>query len=255
MPIRFQVEPDFYDHPKVAGMSDAAVALWVKAGSFSAAKSLDGFVSETVLADTLRYDMAVAEELVRRGLWRRRRGGFLFHEWERHGNLTRARVEADREADRTRKRRARSADQHDENIQVKGQTVRTESKRTPRGHPPESERIPDVSVSVSVSESVSSPPNPPPGVESVHNADQEFAQFWTTYPSKKAKPAAYKAWLAALKKGHPAERITEAAARYRDDPKRKPDFTAHPATWLNQERYLDDPQTPAVRPLDSWWDA
>jgi hypothetical protein len=28
MPIRFQVDPDFYDHPKTIGMSDAATALW-----------------------------------------------------------------------------------------------------------------------------------------------------------------------------------------------------------------------------------
>lgn len=255
MPIRFQVEPDFYDHPKVTGMSDAAVALWVKAGSFSAAKLSDGFVSEDVLVSTLRYDLAVAEELVRRGVWQRTRGGFRFHEWERHGNLTRARVEADREADRDRKRRGRSGDSTDEKPQVGGQSVRPESKRNPRGSPPESERNPGVSVSVSVSES--SPPQPPAGGPTPHdhNSDPEFALFWATYPLKKAKPAAFKAWRAALKRGHDPEQITAAAKRYAADPKRKPDFTAHASTWLNQERYHDDVPPATLLPLVNFWDA
>lgn len=78
MSVRFQVEPDFYDHPKTAGMSDAAFSLWVRAGSYSAAKLTDGFVSESVLVHTLRSDAQVADELVERGLWRRRRGGWIF---------------------------------------------------------------------------------------------------------------------------------------------------------------------------------
>lgn len=78
MPVRFQVDPDFYDHPKTAGMSDAAFSLWVRAGSFSAAKLTDGFIAETVLVHTLRSDTQVADELVERGLWRRRRGGYMF---------------------------------------------------------------------------------------------------------------------------------------------------------------------------------
>jgi len=35
--------------------------------------------------------------------------------------------------------------------------------------------------------------------------------------------------------------IVSAAERYRDDPNREDGFTALPATWLNGERWLDDP--------------
>ncbi|HET8681272.1 MAG TPA: hypothetical protein VFM54_05290 [Micromonosporaceae bacterium] len=158
MPIRFQVDPDFYDHPKTTGMPDACFALWVRAGSFCAGKATDGFVSEDVLVHTLRYDMSVADELVRRRLWRRVKGGYRFHEWD-HRNLTKARVEADRRADRQRKARTRSSGAHEAgnngNPLVSPGNVRPESARNPPGVQPDSNRIPGASVSVSVSESVS----------------------------------------------------------------------------------------------------
>ncbi len=156
MPIRFQVDGDFYDHPKTTGMSDAAFSLWVRAGSFSAAKATDGFIAEDVLVLTLRAEVEVAEELVRRGLWRRVKGGYRFHQWD-HRNLTKARVEADREADRDRKRQQRRSAAAEAKQQVNPPFVRPDTDRNLTGIHEESEGIPgaSVSVSVSVSESVS----------------------------------------------------------------------------------------------------
>lgn len=150
MPIRFQVDPDFYDHPKTTGMSDAAFSLWVRAGSFSAAKTSDGFINEDVLVHTLRSSVEVADELVVRGLWRRRKGGFQFHQWDVR-NLTRERVESDRNADRERKRKSRKP----ANPQADTAIVQPDSGVTPPGIQEESEGNPPVSVSVSVSSSVS----------------------------------------------------------------------------------------------------
>lgn len=106
MPIRFQVDGDFYDHPKTIDMSDAAVALWTRAGSYSAAKLTDGFLTDAVLVRLSQTPDDAARELVKRGLWRRVRGGYRFHQWDER-NLSRARVEAERTADRQRKRRER----------------------------------------------------------------------------------------------------------------------------------------------------
>lgn len=78
MPVRFQVDPDFYDHPKTIGMSDAAISLWVRAGSFSAAKRLDGFVPLFATFDLSRTPAAAAQELVQRGFWRVVAGGYSF---------------------------------------------------------------------------------------------------------------------------------------------------------------------------------
>lgn len=151
MAIRFQVDHDFYDHPKTIGMSDSATALWVRAGSYSAAKLSDGFVAEAALSLLSRCPEEAASELVERGLWRRVKGGFRFHQWDRR-NLSRARVESDRASDRQRKQRERQNARSNGGGQVNGQIVRPDST-------PDSERSPPgvrgASVSVSVSESVS----------------------------------------------------------------------------------------------------
>lgn len=75
------------------------------------------------------------------------------------------------------------------------------------------------------------------------DADPGFAAFWDAYPRKTAKGEARKAWAKAVKGGADPGVLIAAAVRYRDSPGRKPDYTPHPATWLNQERWGDDPGT------------
>jgi HNH endonuclease len=68
VPARFQVDTSFYDHPKVLGLSDGAIALWVRAGSYSASVGLDGSVPAVALRH-LSDSPSLAAELVRHGLW------------------------------------------------------------------------------------------------------------------------------------------------------------------------------------------
>jgi hypothetical protein len=81
-----------------------------------------------------------------------------------------------------------------------------------------------------------------------------FAEFWHAYPSKIGKAAAERKFDIAIRKigAEPTEAIAvlvAAAGRYRDDPTRKPDFTAHPETWLNKGRWEDAaPTGSAARP-------
>jgi hypothetical protein len=157
MPIRFQVDGDFYDHPKSIGLSDAATALWVRAGSYSANKLTDGLIAEHVLATLSRTPEEAAEELVRRGLWRRVRGGYRFHQWD-HRNLTKARVEADRTTDRKRKRLARQTSGETRKPQASPPIVQLDGGPDSGGNP---DGIQDLSVSVSVSGSVSGSGRPP----------------------------------------------------------------------------------------------
>ena len=75
-----------------------------------------------------------------------------------------------------------------------------------------------------------------------------FADWWAISTRKVARPAAARAYAAALRKTK-KETLLAAYRRYCDS-KRGEDqtFTAHPATWLNQERwneYSDSP--PATR--------
>ena len=77
----FKVDDDFFAHRKVVGLSDAAVALWTRAGSWSARNLTDGFVPTSALAMLTRAPQQAPAELIDRGLWRRARGGFQFHDW------------------------------------------------------------------------------------------------------------------------------------------------------------------------------
>lgn len=67
-----------------------------------------------------------------------------------------------------------------------------------------------------------------------------FDEFWNAYPRKENKGAARKAWAKALAKAD-APTIVAAALAYRDDPNREAEYTAHAASWLNGERWDDEP--------------
>jgi len=71
----------------------------------------------------------------------------------------------------------------------------------------------------------------------------EFDLFWAIYPRKTGKGHARKAYLTAVRKADP-ETIAAGvkAARWPPDPQ----FIPHPATWLNGERWTDQPMPPAI---------
>jgi len=68
----------------------------------------------------------------------------------------------------------------------------------------------------------------------------DFDHFWIAYPRKAGKGAARKAWVKAVTKVD-SDVIIAAAMDYRRDPNREDAFTAHASTWLNDERWDDEP--------------
>jgi len=83
--------------------------------------------------------------------------------------------------------------------------------------------------------------------------DPDWLKFWSIYPLKKSKEGARRAWAAALKKTTAAE-IIAGAERYRNEPGRKPEFTKHPTTWLNQGCWADEVTPAAPRQQGDWRD-
>jgi len=77
---------------------------------------------------------------------------------------------------------------------------------------------------------------------------QGFDDFWILYPRRVGKGAARKSWARALEKAT-AEEILQGVRRYsaarlgQDQA-----FTAHPATWLNHERWTDEIIEPEPEP-------
>ncbi len=81
--------------------------------------------------------------------------------------------------------------------------------------------------------------------------DADFELWWRTYPRRVGKTKARAAWLKALPAVKTyaqvideavAEVMQEAVAAYVADPETKklePQYIPHPATWLNEGRYID----------------
>jgi hypothetical protein len=71
-------------------------------------------------------------------------------------------------------------------------------------------------------------------------ADDEFEAFWSVVPRKAGKGQAVKAWKAATKKVTPQTIIDAMGAYARQRQGQDQQYTAHPASWLNGERWLDE---------------
>jgi hypothetical protein len=202
----FKVDDNFWSHPKTVALSTHAVALWVRAGSYCGNHLTDGVIPRYILP-MLQGDADAATELVGAGLWLDHIDGWVFHDWEQY-QPARAKVEAERAKTRERvaKHRAKESD-----------TSILE----------EEQPVPD-------------PTRPRIRVSNGVTPDVTFDDFWSAYPRKAGKGAAKTAWTKAVSKASAAH-IIAAAERYRDDPNREDGFTAHAATWLNGERWDDDP--------------
>ena len=102
----FKVDDGFWSHPKVLTLSDAAVALWLKAGTYSCQHLTDGHIPSSLL----RYlgMPQSADELVHAGLWITTDDGYQFHDWDEYQE-TSDDVKTRREQARERQRKRRAA--------------------------------------------------------------------------------------------------------------------------------------------------
>jgi hypothetical protein len=74
-------------------------------------------------------------------------------------------------------------------------------------------------------------------------ASSAFERFWDVYPLKVKKGYARQCWDRAVRRASP-EKIIRGAKRYAEDPHREDAYTAHPSSWLNQDRWDDAPLPP-----------
>jgi hypothetical protein len=115
----FKVDDNLAFHAKAVAAGNAAMGLWVRAGSWASQQLNDGYVPAHVAA--LLGTPQQAAKLVKVGLWHEVDGGFSFHEWEER-NPKKEQIEIERAAARERMReiRARKKRQNHANPLVSG---------------------------------------------------------------------------------------------------------------------------------------
>lgn len=78
-----------------------------------------------------------------------------------------------------------------------------------------------------------------------------FEDFWKIYPSNRGKAAAFKAWGKAKKRGATEEQLNTAAAAYGAYVTRlgrAEEHIKHASSWLNQDDWLDEPDSYQAKP-------
>lgn len=81
------------------------------------------------------------------------------------------------------------------------------------------------------------------GIQKTANGiEQRFSEFWTAYPKKVGKDAAWRVWQRRRPSQELADAILAAIETQRDYLMREEGrFIPNPATWLNQGRWQDEP--------------
>ena len=74
-----------------------------------------------------------------------------------------------------------------------------------------------------------------------NSADEDFAAWWALYPRKVGKGQAMKAYTAARKKATAEALVAAAEIQGPLLMARGAQYCPHPATWLNGERWRDEP--------------
>lgn len=232
----FKVDDSFHSHPKTAAVSLAAVGLWTVAGTWSGAYLTDGLVDDHMISLLSRGSTELVDELVRAGLWTRTKGGYRFHDWSDYqptSKSVRALRETRAEAGRKGGVASGASRSNGHSKPEANASLLASGLLEPPSRPDPKEK---------------QPPKPPKGGES----DPAFDAFWAAYPRKVGKPNGLKAWRTALKRGHDPNVITAAARRYAETRRgQDAQYTAYPATWLNDQRYNDTEQPSAE--TGGWW--
>lgn len=75
-----------------------------------------------------------------------------------------------------------------------------------------------------------------------------FDDFWQKFPRKVAKLEAVKAWKQMTREYSPEEIIGGLLRNLPSLVRREKQFIPHPATWLRQGRWMDEPEQPRTPP-------
>lgn len=228
----FKVDDSLAFHRKVVKAGNAAMGLWVRAGSWAAQQLTDGHVPDHMIA--VLGTPAQARKLVTAGLWERVDDGYVFHDWTEDGrNPTRSEIVERRSKDTRRKTQYRGKKSEESQVS-EGSHAGTDA---------------DVPAESQGDSKPPDPTRPDPGSPNGEPHGDRFDEFWQSYPRKTNKKAARTAWAKALRTFDADTLISEARrwAGLWDNAGVDRQYIPHPSTWLNGERWEDEPPAPRLR--------
>lgn len=229
----FFIDDHLAMHPKAVSAGNAAMGLWVRAGSWCAAHLTDGSLPRAMVKP-LGGRTRDANRLVEVGLWDQPfgpDGDFVFRDWD-HYQKSKAQVTAAREATRERVRKHRRAAG---NAVTQGVTDGVTNAIT--------NGAPYPSLPKRVKEHAKKPAD-----------TAEFEAFWQAYPKKADKGHARTAFAKALAAVGDVQVLIAGAEAYRNSPARSERFTKNAATWLNGECWADEQPAPVEVPGGRLWE-
>ena len=245
-----RVMTDIWGHPKTAMAGNAAMGVWLRAAAWVREYGDGNAVIPTSVLASFSTPKNV-ENLVFSGFFVAEKNGFRLHDfWDYQASASA--VSAGDVAESKRRERSKIAAHmrwHDgRGIVEPGCTYcngASDADACSNAKPmlsdayKEKEKEKDIPIPIGIAKKASGRASgEPSGV-----AGDAFHFFWEIYPIKIAKASAVKAWDKAIQKENP-QIIIEGAKRYAADPNRNETFTAYPATWLNQQRWNDEPLPP-----------
>jgi hypothetical protein len=219
---------DFPDHPKIAILSDAAFRCLVEATLWSRKQERDGLLPRRYAV--ARWGVDVLQELccnddTKPSLIEREEGWYI-HDFAEHQE-TKADIE-------TRRERNRIAGQ-------KGGLAKAKRSAKRGAKQPASEVL---SENVAEKEEEKEKQNQQHiRATSSRDCPSRFDDFWASYPRRRDRRKAEKAFANALKRTD-ADTIIDGASRYAHDPNRVEQFTKYAEGWLNGDGWLDEALPP-----------
>lgn len=251
------------DSEKIDRLSDKTFRIWVKL--MLVAKENNGILPSLQSVswrtrDKLRVTSDAYHELVVAGLIEQDPTGDAMHDWEDyqpHSDISTERVRKHRNGKRVSAGTADETerDETDETVSV---TDISEEKRREE-NPPIVPHSGDAAGFALTHKPTDTPPVDPPPKRRREPAEMpawkaaKFEEFWEHRWANTPKKPARLAWAKAATSPDEADRIIAACRSQAPRLKREGDERGgrplHAASWLNQERFNDDPPTPvAVMP-------
>jgi hypothetical protein len=227
-----RLDDHFSEHPKIASLSDPALALWVTGLAYCNRNLTDGFIPKAVGIGQLRWcegnTAPAIAELETAGLWDAVEGGWQVHDFDEF-QPSREQVEAERE-NKQRAGRAGGLAAARARAQARSQAPATAPAKA------ESKPVP---VPVPVPETRTQ--------EQLLARSIAFERFWKAYPTegRRDKPKVLRLFDRACSDGVDPEEIIAGAERYAADPNRGTAEwqtpTKYAQGWLSGERWNDPP--------------